>query len=321
MELVQNSQGAHQIKVHETPLSNEAYVAQGTWRYVMNTNGQHYQLADLLRAGKRAKPLLRAGLTGFYASAAELKNPNANSQPIQIRSLSWPNPNSIKQQGIGELMLQTVSLNAQHQVVADTGPQYVCGNLSASEGRLFSMPMLSLDGTELSALPMTPANGVASTRVYKILADGKSCEKKEDLNFATPKAVFGFAQAQQQDANLQAQAPLVYENRGVIFYYDRDLKRAFNLADVARDVDPSGFPGITQEGRVIFGAHWQVCEGGAQKKCSKQAGYVVADPFQSHDMRAFKANQPELARNLKACITHDEVRTSRSAQAKFLGLE
>ncbi|MBK9322214.1 MAG: hypothetical protein IPM97_04530 [Bdellovibrionaceae bacterium] len=107
----------------------------------------------------------------------------------------------------------------------------MCSNIQKTEGRLYSLPMISTDGTEFSALPQSPEDRKVSMRVYKFGADNRSCEKSDDLSVATSKAIFGIAQSGKK-------APVVFlsgstvANRPAygIHLYDRDLKRTFLLA-------------------------------------------------------------------------------------------
>ncbi len=57
MELVKSKNENEKNKVipYETPLKNEAFPVQGSWRYIVDIGGEHYLLTDLLKGQKRAK--------------------------------------------------------------------------------------------------------------------------------------------------------------------------------------------------------------------------------------------------------------------------
>lgn len=297
------------IRVHATGLSNEAFPVQGSWRYLVDVNGEHYRFAEVLRAGRRARPLFRGGMTGFYAAASELAPAGDADAPIRIRSLSWPQDADPDRQGTGPLQVATIEVRddgRQARLVRTLGPQFICDGRVAVDGNAYALPMLSVDGTEFSAVPQAPRVGAPSMRIYRF---APSCELVADLGLTVGKSVFGFARP-------DAPALLVYSDLGSIYLHDRALGQTFRL-DRARDrVLASAFPGLTRDGRVIYGASWQDCDDLA--RCPRQAGYVVVDPYQSQDWRAYWQARGQAPP--KACITRAEVERERRRFADRHGL-
>jgi hypothetical protein len=82
-----------------------------------------------------------------------------------------------------------------------------------------------------------------------------------------------------------------------------------------KDVTASAFPGFSRDGRIIYAATWKRCNGASERECAQEAGYVVADPYQSN---AYKA---QLLQNklppTKSCITVQDVADERRAFSKF----
>ena len=150
-------------------------------------------------------------------------------------------------------------------------------------------------------------------RVYGLSADPASdahpCDLRGDLGSSPGKAVFGFPHA--------AGAPwLSYSDIGQVYVHDRQLGLTFRL-DHARDrVLASAFPGLTRDGRVIYGATWQDCADA--QACPRKAGYVVVDPHQS---RAWRDHWRAQGRpSPRACITRAEVLAERTRFARMHGL-
>lgn len=319
VELPEGETGA--LQVHPTPLSNEAFPVQGSWRYLVDVTGEHYRFGDILRRGPKARPLFRGGMTGFYAAAAEM--PVAITSPVDalpstlhIRSLSWPQDADPDRQGVGPLQIATLEVRDDGQaarVLADTGPQYICSNRVSIDGNAFALPMLSVDGNEFSAIPQAPAQGQPSMRVYSLAATrsgaGPSCNLLADLGQSPSKAVFGFAQG-------SAPALLAYSDLGNVYLFDRALGQAFRIDHAMDDVLASAFPGLTRDGRIIYGATWRACPD--RVRCPEVAGYVVADPYQSQSWRQYwqERGQPPP----RACITHQQVRQERQRFAHWHGL-
>ncbi len=326
----------------ETPLSSEAFPVQGSWRYLVDVNGDHYRFADVLQWQRRARPLFRGGMTGFYAVASELMPGaapagSADRPDILIRSLSWPQPSGVaaggaqggvEVAGTGPLQVRTLRVaddGQQARVVQDTGAQYVCTERSLQDGNVYALPMLSVDGTEFSAIPQAPRGSEPSMRVYGLdsepFAQAHACGQRLDLGYSPAKAVFGFpttrttptAQAPRPVADspsASAATPLVYTHDASVYWFDRaGAGAAFRLDDLKVEVLASAFPGLTRDGRVIFGATWKErCTAG--RHCPVQAGYVVADPLQSSEYRAYRAAHPSLE-PLQPCITVADVQAER----------
>ncbi|MEP6557639.1 MAG: hypothetical protein ABJB17_04100 [Burkholderiales bacterium] len=327
------------VRVFETPLSNEAFPVQGSWRYLVDVNGDHYRFTDVLAQQRRARPLFRGGMTGFYAVASELAPDatfagSAGQTDILIRSLSWPQPTGVaaggaqggsEVAGTGPLQVRTLRVvddGQRARAVQDTGAQYVCTERSLQDGNVYALPMLSIDGTEFSAVPQAPRGSAPSMRVYGLanepFALAHVCDQRLDLGFSPAKAVFGFppsvtVQAQRPDAAgpaTSAAAPLVYTHDASVYWFDRaGAGVAFRIDDLRVAVLASAFPGLTRDGRVIFGATWKEgCTGG--QPCVLQAGYVVADPLQNSEYRAHLAANPSL-QSAQRCITVADVQRER----------
>lgn len=316
------------IRVIPTALSNEAFPVQGTWRYLVSTSGEHFALADIVANGSHAKALLKGGMTGFYAAASELPAlPASAPHHIRIRSFSWPNASGDSQtQGEGALTVRTITVNTQtHHIITDTGHQNICGHRLKEDGALYALPMISVDGAEFAALPQNPdkltIDGKQTMRIYGFGANGHGCEAKTSFDFASGKTIFGFPENTQTSGS----ANLAYEYKGQTWWFNRALNLPFNIAPFEdshasiRRVDASAFPGITKDGRVIYGATWERCEGAPSKACTPEGGYVVSDPYQSNAYRQHliqaKMTPP------KACITYTETALERSNFAQFHGLK
>ena len=328
------------LRVFDTPLSNEAFPVQGSWRYLVDVNGDHYRFTDVLRQQRRARPLFHGGMTGFYAVASELtpdaaRTGGANSPSVLIRSLSWPQLTGVpaggaqggaEVAGTGPLQVRTLRIDDDGQravVVQDTGAQYICTERALQDGNVYALPMLSVDGTEFSAVPQAPRDGVPSMRIYGLahepFARTHPCDQQLDLGYSPAKAVFGFPTP-------PAAAPFVYTHDASVYWSDRSggedrsgTETAFRMDDLKADVLATAFPGLTRDGRVIFGATWkESCSTG--QRCRSQAGYVIADPFQSSAYRAHLAAHPEL-QPVRQCITVADVQRERERFADWHRLD
>lgn len=311
--------GTGPVLAYRTPLSNEAFPVQGSWRYLVDVNGQHYRLAEVLRQQTRARPLFRGGMTGFYAAASELApdaSPGAEKPVIRIRSLSWPQDANPDQQGVGPLQVATIEVQDDGRtarLVGNSGARFICGARASTDGNVYALPMISIDGSEFSAIPQVPRQGQPSMRVYGLAAPSDAnpdtCELRADLGESPGKAVFGFPRA-------GTPAWLTYSDLGQIYVHDRELRQSARLEHAKHRVLVTAFPGLTRDGRVIYGATWHNCaDPGA---CPTQTGYVVADPYQSEAYRALwraAGHQPP-----RQCITTGEVQAERARFARLHGL-
>lgn len=311
------------IRIYKTPLSNEAFPVQGSWRYVVDVDGRHFRFRDVLRLQERAQPLFQGGMSGFYAAAAEMAAPARGVSPedaglVWVRSMSWPQGGR-EGQGTGPLQVRTLGLRDNGQTVSverDTGPQFICRGRGVTDGNVYTLPMIATDGTEFSAIPVNPSTGAPTMRVYGLsphtMASGHACDVRFDLHAAPGKAVFGFGQP-----NLPAM--LAYTHNASVYFVDRRPEgagQAFRIDDLHTRVLASAFPGITRDGRIVFGATWQQCS--ATGPCREQAGYVIADPLQNADYR-----QTMTSRGVslpKACTTQADVALERKAFAERQGL-
>lgn len=310
---------AGRLVAYRTPLSNEAFPVQGTWRYVVDVDGRHFRLTDVVRQQERAKPLFQGGMRGFYAAAAELTGArSADASVVWIRSMSWPQGDRTGQ-GTGPLQVRTIGLRDQGDrvdVVADSGPQFICGARSSTDGGVYTLPMISVDGMEFSAIPINPRVGQPSMRVYGLANDAlavtHSCDLRMDLHAAPGKAVFGFAGSRP--------AMLTYTDNASVYFVDRHPAlndQVFRIEDTQSQVLASAFPGLTRDGRIVFGASWKECT--AHGVCQDRAGYVVADPYQNPDYRQ-QHQRLGLAPD-KACITRRDVQQERQRFAAQHGLK
>ena len=326
-------------KITQTPFSNEAFPVQGTWRYLVDTNGDHYTFNSIV--GNRyddksvIKPLFSGGMDGFYAAAAEVESsyPAQDKKEIKIRSLSWPNASggstaTTDTQGMGMLTSRMISVNAAAQRInADTGRINHCLNRMSQDGAMYALPMISVDGQEFAALPQNPVLGVPTMRIFRFGADGKQCEPAGQFALQSGKVIFGFSSATKKHADV------AYEYRGQVWWVQRNdgikPQLPLNLGPwedpnvvgsktnpAYKDVTANAFPGFTRDGRVIYAANWKRCEGAnLGKDCTQEGGYVVSDPFQSNAYRAdlIKSN----SKALKSCITVQDVANERAAFAAF----
>ena len=316
MELPQTGEG--RLRAYRTPLSNEAFPVQGSWRYLVDVDGRHFRLREVLRQEALARPLFQGGMRGFYAAASELESGGSGDQSmVWIRSMSWPQGDRAGQ-GTGPLQVRTIGVRDsgdRAEVVVDTGPQFICGARQASDGGVYTLPMMSVDGREFSAIPINPKEGQPSMRVYglsgSVPGQEHACDLRMDLRAAPGKAVFAFTG--------QPSAMLAYTDNASVYFVDRRAglqDQVFRIEDQHTQVLASAFPGFTRDGRIVFGASWKECTSG--KACLNRAGYVVADPYQNADYR----QQLQLVglRPDKLCVTQAEVRNERQGFAATHGL-
>jgi hypothetical protein len=180
---------------------------------------------------------------------------------------------------------------------------------------VYTLPMISVDGREFSAIPINPKSGNASMRVYglsdTVPGQEHACDLRMDLKAAPGKAVFSFAG--------QRSAMLAYTDNASVYFVDRRgalHDQVFRIEDAHTKVLASAFPGFTRDGRIVFGASWLECAPG--KACIDRAGYVVADPYQNADYRQQLHRvglQPD-----KLCVTQADVQKERKRFASNHGL-
>jgi len=329
-------------RILSTPFSNEAFPVQGTWRYLVNTNGDHYTFNSILGSKYAGKVAFSGGMDGFYAAASEVGGsyPTRNAQPVNIRSLSWPNANAAgsateNRQGEGMLTARTLTVETLKQnVIADSNRVNLCLNRLAQDGAMYALPMISVDGKEFAALPQNPVSGVPTMRIFGFGVDGKQCIPNGQFTLQSGKVIFGFS------SEAKKHADVAYEYRGQIWWVRRDdsLKPLvpLNLApweDPAfkptkaspayKDVTASAFPGFTRDGRVIYAASWKRCDSALDSACVPEAGYVVSDPLQSNAYRnELLQNKTNISNNAaKSCITVQDVAKERAAFSDFHGTD
>ena len=302
---------------YPTPLNNEAFPVQGTWRYLVSISGQHYRFLDVLRQGSQAKPLFKGGMTGFYAVASEL--PGSKPGEIRIRSVSWPNTSGDgDNQGIGALAARTLTVDtAAQRITADSGVKYLCRDRASEDGTMYALPMISVDGTEYAAMPQMPVKGASTMRIFGFGNSDGGCELHDTFAHTSGKTIFGYAPHE------GAGADVAYEYRGEIWWYSRALKQAFNLVPppqlAGENLLASAFPGITRDGRVIYASTLRHCDSNNQN-CTQKVGYTIADPYQSRPFQRFRQANPEQTRGMPACIRRSDVMRERARFAQFHGL-
>jgi hypothetical protein len=335
-------------RIYSTPFSNEAFPVQGSWRYLVDTNGDHYTFNSILGSkysinnqniGKNS-PAFSGGMSGFYAAASEVGGsyPLRDSQPIVVRSLSWPNANASgsvaeNRQGEGMLTARTITVDKavdtqKERVIADTNRINLCLNRLGEDGTMYALPMISVDGREFAALPQNPIAGVPTMRIFGFGADGKQCEPSGQFTLQSGKVIFGFSNKAKKHADL------AYEYRGQVWWVQRDSSiqplpplnlapwedpavaaKASKTNPAYKDVTASAFPGFSRDGRVIYAATWKRCVSALERDCAQEGGYVVSDPYQSNAYQ----NQWLQAKAVapKSCITVQDVATERAAFSAF----
>jgi hypothetical protein len=325
VSLIELSADGKVLRAIPTPLTNEAFPVQGSWRYLVDTNGDHYTFESILRNGyagymlnssqntaKPVYPVFRGGMDGFYAAASEL--PSSKPGHIRIRSLSWPNASGDSlTQGEGALATRTIEVDTQRQrITQDSGVVFHCRERIRQDGPMYALPMISVDGTEFAALPQTPVQGKQTMRIFGFGSDGKGCEAKQSFDFASGKAIFGFSSE-------GTAANIAWEYNTQAFWYSRELQMPFNIAPAELggratgqhyQLHASAFPGLTRDGRVIYGATLKDCSAGTAS-CRERVGYLITDPYQSNAYRNFMLTYKGPAR--QQCITMGDVLREREA--------
>lgn len=335
VSLIELNAAGQAVAAYDTPLSNEAFPVQGTWRYLVDVNGDHYTFSSVLlnnsQSKSRTKPVFKGGMIGFYAAASELPS-SATDKPghVRIRSMSWPNPSNSEVQGEGALMARTLEVDTTAQrIVADSGSAFLCRNRITQDGPMYALPMISVNGLEFAALPQTPVQGEQTMRIFGFGPTGTGCEPRATFNFSSGKTIFGFAPSTLA-ANSTSAADVAYEYRSQVWWVHRSANggagQRFNIApyyDNPRTLlRASTFPGITRDGRVIYGATLKDCPADARKPCVDKVGYVTTDPFQSNAYQQFlQLPRTSTAAPLrKQCITHGDIARERAAFAKLHNL-
>lgn len=319
------------VRAIATPLKNEAFPVQGSWRYLVDTNGDHYTFSSILSRLDEGKPVFRGGMDGFYAAAAELpRQAHEPASTVRIRSMSWPNATGdAATQGQGALSVRTLTVDTQRQrIVADTGAQFICRERVREDGAFYALPMISVDGQEFAALPQSPVSGAPHMRIFGLGPDGQSCQLRSTLDVASGKTIFGFAHG-------PAPADLAYEYRAQVWWVYRGsggqplrLNLAPYLEHPHSQLLASAFPGITRDGRVVYAATYKDCAApapagqaaasGDPGRCIERQGYVTTDPYQSNAYQHWLQQHPGAAR--RSCITTADVQRERAAFARLHGL-
>ena len=332
-------------RILSTPFSNEAFPVQGSWRYLVDTNGDHYTFNSILDnkyAGyNHIKSVFSGGMDGFYAAASEVSAvdgsyPLRDAQSVLIRSLSWPNANASgsateNRQGEGMLTSRTLTVDtAKHRVMADSARVNLCLNRLGQDGAMYALPMISVDGREFAALPQNPISGVPTMRIFEFGTDGKQCIPSGQFTLQSGKVIFGFS------SKAKKHADVAYEYRGQVWWIRRDdgtkplvplnlapwedpAFKASTTNPAYKDVTASAFPGFTRDGRVIYAANWKRCTGATERDCTQEGGYVVSDPFQSNAYRSELLQTR--AKPAKSCITVQDVADERAAFSAFHGTD
>lgn len=298
MKLPEITDSVKKAKAIETSFDNEAFAVQNTWRFLVEIGRQHHQLNSVVTSGKKSQEDFKAGVSGFYTTAAEINDENGVAT---IRSLSWPNnDNSGQGQLYNRVYQVSKGIDSKYSVLAETGNKYLCNNLKKTEGTVFTLPMLSMDGREFSAMPVNPKDGQSTTRIYRFSENNADCELVDDLKVTVSKLIFG---------------PMIGDRKGLVSYfagqiyvYDRILKSHLEISGFPTSVSVDGFPGFTRDGRIVVAAHWNDCNGG---QCKTRSGYIRIDPYQTQQLR--QVNQTKGYENhYPSCITFDEVAKAKA---------
>jgi hypothetical protein len=258
-------------------------------------------------------------------AAARPVQPAPLAAQVRIRSMSWPNPGgNVDTQGQGALVARDITIDTvQQRIVADSGYVHLCTQRVSQDGPLYALPMISVDGLEFAALPQTPVQGQPTMRIYAFGDDlGRSknnCQPRAAFAFASGKTIFGYPHGKEP-------AGLAYEYRSQVWWYQRSVDQSglrFNIApyydNPRTELFASAFPGITRDGRVIYGATLKECSADAKQPCTERAGYMVSDPYQSNAYQAYLQQAPTAALR-KQCITHTDVARERASFANLHGL-
>lgn len=311
LEIKKSSAGEPVAVPYKTDLSNEAFALLSTFRFVVDIDGKHYQIKDIIESGTKAKSHFRAGATGVYAASTELSGGKEND--FTIRSIAWPGSGANDDsRGAGVLYMMESRVTKEpgtsdYKVRSDKRYE-LCKNLKGSEGRIYTTPMISISGDEFAARPLDPADKNPSMRIYKILPEGK-CEKVADLGVESEKAYFGVNA-------LGKPAPLLFVNQG-LHLWDRETDLRFNLSNSKKPFQVTGFPSMTKDGRVMLAAKWNECQ--SEKVCKETHGYIRLDPNQSEDVLAYKSENQQRASWMKNCILLSEVKKVEQEQAQIYG--
>ncbi|NUN07239.1 MAG: hypothetical protein HUU57_15950 [Bdellovibrio sp.] len=316
--------GGKEAIAYKTDFALEAFPVQGTWRFVNDTNGDHYLLRDVLQKQTDAKKQFKGGMTGFYATAAEL--PGGTDSSRKIRSLAWPDPEK------GQASLKNMEVefkknaDGSYSKVSESSRNYMCDNLKDSDGNAFTLPMISQDGKEFAAQPLFAKDKEKNSgiRIYEFGENLKDCKLVESTGFSASKLIFGFARDGKKAPVTYLGASSAGGPQGV-HLYDRELKRSFFIGDKSGAlVAVDSFPGMTKDGRVIYGAKWNECRaaktGSGAQKCELKTGFVISDPNQSEDMKNYRKENPSAAIHIKECITKAEVKKVEDDQRLLYGL-
>lgn len=229
------NQPIHSARPERTPLEMEAFATLSSFRFLISTSGQHYSFKDVYQNKDRARSLFSTGETGYYAAATEVVESQKNDQ-IKIRSLAWPNASadssgggiySSQEQGVGELNSTLAYLNKngeQYNVAKKIRSTPLCKNLQNTEGRIFQTPMISVQGSEFSAVPANPRQAIIDPktnqitgyvkeevkfpRIYKIINENGDCERVMDFEYDVGKLTFGYPIVSDKPA------PIVFNGSG-----------------------------------------------------------------------------------------------------------
>jgi len=276
VDLTEKNGGKINPKVVQTPLRNEAYPVEGTWRIISSYNDHdgvrtgmgYYSFKDLLAKQRDAKLFyLDSNHNQYYSSSAEL--PDSSAKKIHFRTQLWSSSSKD----------YTVALNSDGSLgkVTEGTKRTLCANI----GQLYSVPILSKDGTELS----TQIVGQSTLKILSIHNDG-TCSVEEDLQVAGSKANFSYPVHGKKGSLVFADPdPRAAKNGrssdNVIFSYDRDKKKMKRISSPWLDSYPS-YPGYTKDGRIIY----KTTRNGVP-------GIVIADPSKIPEVPAFDPKYPD----------------------------
>lgn len=275
--------GARIVTIHKTPMRNETYPVEGSWRYIASPGTishpmEYYRFSDLLRDKENTNYFFDDNFWEFYHSCGELAESTATMQKFRV--MSWTH-----------LIYKDfeVNLNSDGSIASEikkSDTKWMCENIASEEGFELVQPLLSKDGQEVAGIPQN--NNNPTMRVYKIFPNG-DCEKVLDLGFQTSKV--GFSHPQKGSKGM-----LAFTDQSGVFVYDRDRDITIPVSD-AKTESRGSYPGFSKDGRVIY-----------LTSKNDQMGYSIVDPYQAYPNKT------------KACITVKERKQVEEEFRKISGL-
>lgn len=304
-------------KISKTPLKNEAYPVEPNWEYISSPYSkagmEYYRFEDILNQGESAKPAFSDFRHNqFYQSSAEYSDSTVERRHFRTLLFSTLSARDYVITKNGE----SVSAKPENLV-------YVCESVHKN----LAQPILSKDGKFMATLELSEkdlatatdnTNGSdvntgamsSTTGIYKLEKDG-SCEKTEDLGFATGKVSFSYPQEGKPDmlsfassANFQSAESYNTSSVEATYLYNRETKQN-QLISMPWVESEAQYPGFTKDGRVIYAT-----------KRGKQVGFVIYDPSQAElpTDKELKARKGPYARCFTAKSPNKPITPARATQ-------